>query len=140
MAFTLLTAVWFVISALTGSFVWRMGIDMLFFFITTVFLVALLKIKKMILSVNKTNKFKPNVALMNWNFCLFAFESLIYLIVFILATQVSNSNGDKDTSECRVIVSFDVSYWFLWLALISRTAITSYMNVKFSQELRKTNR
>ena len=28
----------------------------------------------------------------------------------------------------------------LWVALITRTIITSYMNMKFSQELEKTNR
>ena len=37
-------------------------------------------------------------------------------------------------------IAFDVSYWFLWIAFIVRTAITSYMNVKFSRELEQTNR
>ena len=38
------------------------------------------------------------------------------------------------------MVSFDVNYCLVWVALITRTALTSYMNVKFSRELTETNR
>ena len=42
-------------------------------------------------------------------------------------------------SLCRFYIAINVSYWLNWLSLILRTEITSYMNVKFSRELSKTN-
>ena len=42
--------------------------------------------------------------------------------------------------NCRVILAFEIVYWIVWGTLIARTMITSYMNVKFSRDLRKTNR
>ena len=73
-------------SAITGSFVWRMGIDVLFFFITTVFMVALLRIKRMITRMNSFERLKPNYTLMNINLVTFAFEWIVYMNVFTVAT------------------------------------------------------
>ena len=63
-----------------------MGINVLFFFITTVFMVSLLRIRRMISTVNPSERLKPNHTLMNINFVTFAAEWIIYLIVFSVAT------------------------------------------------------
>ena len=39
-----------------------------------------------------------------------------------------------------MILTFDVVYWFIWVTLVTRTCVTSYMNIKFSRDLRETNR
>ena len=36
-------------------------------------------------------------------------------------------------------MAFDICYWFLWVTLIVRTSLTSYMNIKFSRDLKKAN-
>ncbi len=78
---------------------------------------------------------------MNINLISFAGESLIYLIVFVMSVYYQDVlSMETDTYSCRIITGFDVSYYGLWMTLIARTIITSYMNVKFSRELVDTNR
>ena len=83
-----LTIGWYVVSLITGSFIWRMSVNLLYFFITSVFLVALLSIRRMITAVNTNERLKPNKSLMTINLVTFSFEFLVSLIVLILATQV----------------------------------------------------
>ena len=143
LTFCMIAVAWFTVSTVTGMFVWRMSIDMVWLYITTVYIASLLKIRKMINKVNKTERLRPNHDLMRMNLATFIFEWLVYLNVFVVATQVSDSSGNDDyihVSDCRITVTFEILYWFLWVALILRTCITSYMNVKFSRDLSKTNR
>ena len=86
--FYTLTMGWYVGSLITGSFIWRMSVNFLYFFITSVFLVALLSIRRMITAVNTNERLKPNKSLMTINLVTFSFEFLVSLIVLILATQV----------------------------------------------------
>ena len=79
---------WYVVSLIEGLFIWRMSVNLLYFFITTVFLVALLSIRRMITAVNTNERLKPNKSLMTINLVTFSFEFLVILIVLILATKV----------------------------------------------------
>ena len=94
LVFCIITIAWFTVSTMTGSFVWRMSIDMVWLYITTVYIVSLLKIRKMINKVNKTERLKPNHDLMRVNLASFVYEWIIYLNVFIFATQVPESSDD----------------------------------------------
>ena len=94
LVFCMITIAWFTVSTMTGSFVWRMSIDMVWLYITTVYIVSLLKIRKMINKVNKTERLKPNHDLMRVNLASFVYEWIIYLNVFIFATQVPESSDD----------------------------------------------
>ena len=82
---------------------------------------------------------------MNINLLSFSFEFIIYLVVLIMAVQISSDEGatqggdSTSVKQCRSIMAFDVCYWFVWFSLIVRTSITSYMNIKFSRDLQKTN-
>ena len=42
---------------MTGDFFWRMSINVIYFFITTVFMFALRKIKNMVTTVNVNERF-----------------------------------------------------------------------------------
>lgn len=78
---------------------------------------------------------------MNINFVIFSFEWIVYLNAFIVTSLLpEQSDSNVTASECRRIFAFDISYWFLWIAVIIRTIITSLMNVRFSRDLSKTNR
>ena len=85
-SFSVLTISWYIVSAVTGSFIWRTSMNVIFFFITLVFMGALLNIRKMITTVNANERLKPNHTLMNVNLVTFAFESIVFLNVFVLAT------------------------------------------------------
>ena len=56
----MLSATWFLASLITGSFLWRMGINVVFFYITVIFMIGLLKIKSFIVKINTKGQFKPN--------------------------------------------------------------------------------
>ena len=43
-----MTIAWFTLSVITGNFIWRFSINVVFFFLTIVFLVSLFRIRKMI--------------------------------------------------------------------------------------------
>ena len=78
---------------------------------------------------------------MNLNLYTFALEVVTFGAIFVLAIMLPYyMNGADTNSQCRMILTFDVVYWFIWVTLITRTCVTSYMNVKFSRDLRKTNR
>ena len=85
LTFCVLTMIWFIGSAVTGSFIWRMGDNVLWLFIMTVFLTALLRIKSMITKMNTNEKLKPNHTLMNINLITFSIEWIISLNIFVLA-------------------------------------------------------
>ena len=47
-----LTASWFLLSVITGEFLWRMSINLLFLYVTAFFLVSLCKIRSMIQNID----------------------------------------------------------------------------------------
>ena len=96
LVFCIITITWFTVSTITGSFVWRMSIDMVWLYITTVYIVSLLRIRKMINKVNRTERLKPNHDLMRVNLASFIYEWIIYLNVFIFATLVPESSDDDN--------------------------------------------
>lgn len=96
LVFCIITITWFTVSTITGSFVWRMSIDMVWLYITTVYIVSLLRIRKMINKVNRTERLKPNHDLMRVNLASFIFNWIIYLNVFIFATLVPESSDDDN--------------------------------------------
>ena len=83
--FVVLAAIWFFASVITGSFLWRMGINVVFFYITVIFMIGLLSIKSFIAKINTKDQFKPNHQLMNVNLGTFTGEFVIYLVVLIMA-------------------------------------------------------
>ena len=138
--FYLIVFTWFFVSAISGKFIWRMSLNVVLFAIILVFVFSLLRIRRFIRQINSRNQFKLNHAQMNLNMVVFAGFFLVNLSVFSLAFFVNSSSSRPTTQFCRVVVAFDVSYWLLWLAFISRSALTSYMNVKFSREVDVANR
>ena len=96
LVFCIITITWFTVSTITGSFVWRMSIDMVWLYITTVYIVSLLRIRKIINKVNRTERLKPNHDLMRVNLASFIYEWIIYLNVFIFATLVPESSDDDN--------------------------------------------
>ena len=96
LVFCIITIAWFTVSTITGSFVWRMSIDMVWLYITTVYIVSLLRIRKMINKVNRTERLKPNHDLMRVNLASFIFNWIIYLNVFIFAMLVPESSDDDN--------------------------------------------
>ena len=118
-----------------------MAICIIFFYITAVFMFSLIKIRKFINEIDPRKQMKSNIGLMNVNLISFAGESVVYLIVFVMSFYYQKAAETEICSyACRIIVGFDASYYGLWLTLITRTILTSYMNVKFSRELEDTNR
>ena len=61
------------------------GVNLLWAFITTVFFIALIKIRKLITSVNVNERLKPNLTLMNINLATFALSWILYSIIFVLS-------------------------------------------------------
>ena len=55
--FYVLLACWFILTVTTQSFIWRMGINVLYLFLTGVFLWSLMRIKCLIERVNTRNSF-----------------------------------------------------------------------------------
>ena len=77
---------------------------------------------------------------MHVNLFTYATQAVLYAIAFVL-TFFQSSEGEPVTPQsCRLTLAFDVCYWTLWMALFSRTFMTSYMNVKFSRSLEECNR
>ena len=85
LAFFVLAISWFVTSAVTGDFSWRMRINVLFFFVTVIFVVSLLRIRRLISTVNFSERLSPNHCLMNLNLVTFASECLIFSILYIVS-------------------------------------------------------
>jgi hypothetical protein len=108
---------------------------------TIVFLVSLLRIKRLIKELRKQDSYKSNNCLLNLNLISFAFEALVFAVLGVLAFFDDRAKEDSDftTRECRFIMSFDIAYYFLWVAFLMRTLITTYMNTKFSCSIQKTN-
>ena len=71
---------------------------------------------------------------MNLNLITYVIEGVTYCSVFIISIIEGQIHADKET-ECRYKYAFDVNYWLLWANLFTRTCLTSYMNIKFSQSL-----
>ena len=116
-------------SILTGKFLVRMSINVVFFFVTAIFMTSLLRIKHQISAIDSKKVLKVNYALMNMNLVTYAGQTCVYATVFALS--FFDTSGETPGS-CRVALAFDVFYWFIWVSLLSRTSMTSYMNIKFS--------
>ena len=70
----------------------------------------------------------------------FTYTATCYAALFVMSFIVNKEEGGDTLSDCRTVMAFDFFYWAVWLALISRASMTSYMNLQFSKELRETNR
>ena len=133
--FYTVVTIWLCLSLVTGKFVWRMTINVVFLIITSVYVVALLRIRKFIAQVNQRKHLTPNQLLMNLNLATFSLEVIFYFLMFCMTlildshTRAYNKANGYDLAQCQLIVGFDFSYCLVWTALVTRTAVTSYMNV-----------
>ena len=89
-----ITLVWYILSVSHGSYVWRVSINLLWAFITTVFLAALIKIKKLITSVNVNERLQPNHTLMNVNLAAFVISSIFSTNMFVLSLVYTKNDED----------------------------------------------
>ena len=85
-----MTIAWFTLSVTTGNFIWRFSINVVFFFLTIVFLVSLFRIRKMIQKINTVKRFETNRRLLNLNLITFFIEGVTYGISFMLAIMETN--------------------------------------------------
>ena len=85
-----MTIAWFTLSVITGNFIWRFSINVVFFFLTIVFLVSLFRIRKMIKKINTVKRFETNRRLLNLNLITFFVEGVTYGISFMLAIMETN--------------------------------------------------
>ena len=93
--FCVLTMIWFIGSAVTGSLTWRESDNVLWLFIMTVFLGALLRIRSMITKMNANENLKPNHTLMNINLITFSVEWILSLNMFVLAILTTGAWNDS---------------------------------------------
>lgn len=83
--FYTMTLAWFILSVLSGSLIIRFSINIVFIFLTLVFLVSLYRIKSLIQKVNNVKHFETNHRLLNLNLVTFIVEGFTYGTVFILS-------------------------------------------------------
>ena len=125
----------------TGMFIVRMAINAVFFFVAAIFMSSLLRIKHLISVCDRQRVLEVNYCLMNLNLVTYAAQAILYFTAFVLAFFAdSEFDGEETSKSCRVNMTFDIIYWFLWVSLFTRASMTSYMNVKFSKTLRLANR
>ena len=128
--FLAMTSGWLIASVITGDKNWRLSISIVFCYQTIVFLVSLLKIRSLISEVKTPDQFKPNHCLLILNLLTFIFEALTYGASFAFGLLVSSHK-----ENCLNIEAYSFSYDLLWLNILMRCLITSYMNIKFSHSL-----
>ena len=138
-AFYTLALAWFLVSAITGNFVWRMSVNLCFFFITFVFMISLIRINRFISQINSRKQFKANTNLMSVNLITFAIEAILFLISFVLSMYDESASDVTTTQDCRILMTLYFNYWVQGLALATRICVTCYMNVQFSRELEEKN-
>ena len=119
-----------------------MGINVLYLFLTGVFLWSLMRIKFLIERVNTRNSFQTNKRLLWLNLVSFSAEFILFLIVFVVTVVTrAKSHGDLDTQQdCRLFLSDTFFYTVLWSSMFFRLCLTSYMNVKQSRSKGNANR
>ena len=143
-AYYCMVVVWAVSSILTGLFVVRFAINILFSFITVIFTLSLLRIRRLISKIDAKRMLQVNYRLMNINLFCVGLQTVVYAADFVLAFYQPSSSSEPEVlnnqKNCRLVIAFDFFYWMAWVCLLTRTCLTSYMNIKFSQSLEQTNR
>ena len=82
-----------------------------------------------------------NYNLMNLNLLSYSYQTLVYATCMTLSFLLNDTKETTVTQySCRLQIAFDFFYWLVWVSLLTRTSITSYMNVKFSKTLQVANR
>ena len=130
MVFLAMSLGWFVATIITGSAEWRLGINIVFFYQTIVFVVSIFKIRSLISEVRTPIQFKPNHCLLILNLITFITEALTYGASFVFGILANNRQDD-----CRIQTAFSFFYDLIWLNILARITLTSYMNIKFSHPL-----
>ena len=138
--FYILIIAYFFVSTITANFVWRTSINAIFFYIAAIFCISLLKIRRLIKDQKQRKKYRTNTGLLNITFLTFALEGFTYGSVFMLAILKNRATSSEKVAYCRISLAFDVVYWLLWGVLLTRTMLTSYLNVKFSRDLEESNK
>ena len=98
-AFYFVVMAWFCLSLITGKFIWRMTINVVFFFITTVYVVSLCRIRKTIERFNTRKDLKPNDHLINLNLATFTLELVVYVIMFTMTNILDHYTAEVDTDS-----------------------------------------
>ena len=98
-AFYVLLILWFLVSAVTGKFLWRMSVNLLSLFTTVIYVVSLLRIKRIISQINNRQQFKPNIFLMNLNLYTFALEVVTFGAIFVLAIMLPYYQNSSDINS-----------------------------------------
>ena len=133
LGFYLGTLAWFLGSAITGKFAWRMLTSLPLTYVFTIFLISLARIEGFISKFDTRQQYKPNYRLVIINKVIFIFELLVQLLIVGESFFVDSDAVDSETEfDCRVSVSITITYWLSWIANILSTSITSYMNLNFS--------
>ena len=131
MVFLAMTLGWFIATIITGSAVLRLGITIVVFYQTIVFLVSFFKIRSLISEVRTSNQFRPNNFLLILNLITFISEALTYGASFIFLILATNKSPD----DCRIQTALSLSFDLLYFTNMAQLTLTSYMNIIFSHPL-----
>ena len=131
--------IWFTASCITGSFLVRMGVSFVFFYVSVVFLVSILRIRQTLARVKPAVDVQTNKILINLSLVTFFGEAVIFFVLFTLSL-IQNLDHDATEEElCKTSLALTITYWFMWVNVTARSCLTSYMNIKFSKSLRQAD-
>lgn len=86
MCFYSITVGWFVTSVVTGKLMWRLTSNLVLSFITAVFTISLLKIKRLLdKAVDIKDVAVPNKCLFVINLVTFSLLTILYIMLFALS-------------------------------------------------------
>lgn len=141
--FYVLLVGWFILSAVNGSFFVRQTYNVVMVYMAVVFVMSMFRIRGMFFEDSSLGQLKRKENLMNFHLVFYlsaVFVSLVTLTLAYFKTQQKDGIQNATPLRCRLEITFDIFYWFIWLIFLSRTCLTSYMNIQFSRSLKQTNR
>ena len=101
MIFYVLILAYFLVSTITGKFIWRTSINLLFFYIAAVFCFSLLKIRGLIEYLSRRATIRTNKWLLNISLAMFIAEGLTYGGVFANAIVQSKVDPENTVAFCQ---------------------------------------
>ena len=120
-----------------------MAFDFIYASLSIILLVTFQKIKKFIKEQNRSGAFSPNHKLLKLLLTVYTFQSIILAINFALAFLISPIENKTDleeaTKQCRNSIALNTFYSLATFSFILSTLATCYMNIKFSEDLLKSN-
>lgn len=99
--FYVLILAYFLVSTITGKFIWRTSINLLFFYIAAVFCFSLLKIRGLIEYLSRRATIKTNNWLLNISLAMFIAEGFTYGGVFANAIVQSKVDPENTVASCQ---------------------------------------